>query len=173
MSKARVLAGLAALVLLVGCEKPQPDVAPAPLPDKADRVVVLKGERELHLLAGSQTLRVYPVALGFAPEGPKRQSGDGRTPEGHYLLDRRNPNSSFYRSIHVSYPGPEDRERARAMGVDPGGDIMIHGLPNGRGWIGADHARFDWTEGCIAVTNTEMDEIWAMVDDGTPIEIRP
>jgi murein L,D-transpeptidase YafK len=167
--------GLVAGLLLAGCA-PKEVAAPAPapaMPTKADRVLVLKGQRELHLLAGSQTLRTYTVALGFEPEGPKRRAGDGRTPEGHYLLDRRNPESRFHRSIHISYPGPEDRAMAKSMGVEPGGDIMIHGLPNGRGWIGSDHARFDWTEGCIAVTNEEMDEIWAMVDDGTPIEIRP
>ncbi len=142
-------------------------------PAQVDRVLVLKSERELRLLAGGQTLRAYPVALGSAPDGPKRQIGDGRTPEGLYVLDWRNPDSRFYRSIHISYPGPADRERARQLGVDPGGAIMIHGLPNGKGWIGPEHTRFDWTDGCIAVTNAEMDEIWAMVADGTPIEILP
>jgi len=171
-----LVAAAAALALIGGCTPPPPTTAPqaeALVPAKADRVVVLKEKRELQLLAGSQTLRSYRVALGFAPDGPKRRSGDGRTPEGTYTLDWRNPNSEFYRSIHISYPAPSDRERARRLGVAPGGDIMIHGLPNGREWIGEEHARFDWTEGCIAVTNAEMDEIWAMVDDGTPIEIRP
>ena len=176
MSKSTPLVVLAAMVLFIGCAGPPPAVVPPPelaQPAKADRVLILKGDRELRLLAGGRTLRTYPVALGFAPDGPKRQSGDGRTPEGVYVLDRRNPDSKFYRSIHISYPGPADRQRAQRLGVDPGGDIMIHGLPNGREWIGEEHARFDWTEGCIAVTNAEMDEIWAMVDDGTPIEIQP
>ena len=176
LTKSHLFASLAAFALLLGCASEPPVVAPAPQPvepAKVDRVLVLKGERELHLLAGDRTVRSYPVALGFAPNGPKRKAGDGRTPEGTYVLDRRNPNSSFYRSIHISYPGPADREHARRNGIDPGGDIMIHGLPNGREWVGAEHARFDWTEGCIAVTNAEMDEIWAMIDDGTPIEIRP
>jgi len=175
MSRRKFVLRLSALILLAGCAPPDAvPIAPmVPEPDAADRVLVLKGKRELHLLAGAQTLRTYTIALGSEPEGPKRQAGDGRTPEGRFVIDRRNPQSSFYRSLHISYPGPADRERARRMGVDPGGDIMIHGLPNGREWIGSDHARFDWTEGCIAVTNAEMDEIWAMVQDGTPIEIRP
>ena len=106
-------------------------------------------------------------------QGVAHHQGDGRTPEGSYRLDWRNPDSRYHRSIHISYPAPEDRARARRLGVSPGGDIMIHGLPNGRGWIGAAHAGYDWTDGCIAVTNAEMDEIWALVDNGTPIEIRP
>lgn len=122
---------------------------------------------------GEWVLKSYPVALGFAPTGPKRRQGDGRTPEGRYVLDWRNPNSQFYRSIHVSYPSPADRAYSRRLGVDPGGDIMIHGLPNGREWVGTAHRRYDWTNGCIAVTNDEMDEIWALVADGTPIEIQP
>ena len=176
MSKSTPLIVIAALVLLLGCAGPPPTVAPQPepaQPSKADRVLVLKGDHEIRLVAGGRTLRTYPIALGFSPRGPKRQSGDGRTPEGVYLLDWRNPDSKFHRSIHISYPGPADRRRAARLGVDPGGDIMIHGLPNGREWIGDAHARFDWTDGCIAVTNAQMDEIWAMVDDGTPIEIRP
>ncbi len=140
---------------------------------KADKVLLRKGERRLDLLRGERVLRSYRVALGRAPVGPKRREGDGRTPEGAYLLDWRNPKSRYYRSIHVSYPNAADAKRARAAGVDPGGEIMIHGLPPGRGWLGAAHRRADWTEGCIAVTNDEIDEIWALVEDGTPIEIRP
>ena len=170
-----VTVGFVAMLLLFGCA-PQNAVKPQPQPvetGRVDRVLVLKGERELRLLAGARTVRAYRVALGPAPAGPKRQLGDGRTPEGVYVLDWRNPGSRFHRSIHISYPGPADRERARQLGVDPGGAIMIHGLPNGKGWIGPEHARFDWTDGCIAVTDAEMDEIWAMVEDGTPIEILP
>lgn len=140
---------------------------------KADQVVVLKGERRLLLMRAGEVLRSYRVALGFNPLGQKQYQGDGRTPEGRYVLDWRNPESEFYRSIHVSYPSAADLARARARGVPPGGNIMIHGLPNGLGEIGSDHVKWDWTEGCIAVTNAEMDEIWAFVDDGTPIEIRP
>ncbi len=140
---------------------------------KANKVIVLKSERRLLLLRGETILRSYRVALGRNPRGGKTRQGDGRTPEGRYLLDWRNPKSRFYRSIHISYPNAADRERARARGVAPGGDIMIHGLPNGLEAIGPAHANSDWTEGCIAVTNAEMDEIWAAVDDGTAIEIRP
>jgi murein L,D-transpeptidase YafK len=113
------------------------------------------------------------VALGGTPVGAKEQQGDHKTPEGRYILDRRNAKSRFYKSIHVSYPNEQDKERAARRGVSPGGDIMIHGLPNGFGWLGATHRAQDWTDGCVAVTNQEIDEIWELVPDGTPIEIRP
>lgn len=105
--------------------------------------------------------------------GPKRQEGDERTPEGLYRIDWRNPNSVAHLSLHISYPDAEDRARAGAAGVAPGGSIMIHGLPNGWGFLGALHRRLDWTDGCIGVTNAEMREIWALVPDGTPIRIAP
>lgn len=142
------------------------------MPKKADKVLVLKGARKLYLMAGNRTLRTYTVSLGRTPVGHKEREGDGKTPEGIYTLDYRNPYSQYHRSIHISYPSAADREHARKRGVSPGGEIMIHGLPNGKGWIGEEHAQYDWTEGCIAVTNEEMDEIWSMVDDGTTIEIR-
>jgi len=140
---------------------------------KADAVVVLKRERTLNLLAQGKVIRSYKVALGGVPVGAKEQQGDHKTPEGRYVLDRRNPKSKFYRSIHVSYPNERDRHNAEKKGVSPGGDIMIHGLPNGTGAVGAGHRLVDWTDGCIAVTDSEMDEIWTLVADGTPIEIRP
>ncbi len=139
----------------------------------ADRVIVLKSERRLMLLRGARVLRTYRIALGRTPKGAKTAEGDGRTPEGRYVLDWRNPRSRFYRSIHVSYPNDADRARARRHGRLPGGDIMIHGLPARLEAIGTEHARWDWTEGCVAVSNTEMDEIWALVADGTVIDIRP
>ena len=142
-------------------------------PLAADRVLVLKSERRLLLLAGDAVVRAYRIALGREPRGRKTREGDGRTPEGLYRLDWRNPRSRYHRAIHISYPNRGDRARARGFGVAPGGDIMIHGLPNGLGAVGADHAKWDWTEGCIAVTNEEMDEIWRAVADGTEIEIRP
>jgi murein L,D-transpeptidase YafK len=147
--------------------------APGAVAAKADTVLVVKSERRLFLLRDGRVLKSFPVALGRNPVGAKVRQGDGRTPEGRYVLDWRNPGSRFYRSIHISYPRPADRERARRLGVAPGGDIMIHGLPKGRDAIGADHAKWDWTEGCIALTNAETDEIWRRVDNGTPIEIRP
>lgn len=140
---------------------------------KADQVIVAKSARTLTLLSQGKLLRTYKVALGGAPVGAKEQEGDHKTPEGHYILDRRNPKSRFYKSIHVSYPNGEDKNKAAQRGVSPGGDIMVHGLPNGFGWLGATHRNMDWTDGCIAVTNAEMDEIWELVADGTPIEIRP
>ncbi len=140
---------------------------------KADKVVVLKAERRLVLLRTGKVLGSFSIALGRDPVGAKVQAEDGRTPEGLYVLDWRNPRSRFYRSMHISYPSTADRERARRLGVSPGGDIMIHGLPTGLGGLDADHAKWDWTEGCIAVTNAQMDEIWARVGDGTPIEILP
>lgn len=140
---------------------------------KADQVIVAKSARTLTLLEHGKVLRTYKVALGGTPVGAKEQQGDHKTPEGHYVLDRRNPKSRFYKSIHVSYPNDQDEKRAAQRGVSPGGDIMVHGLPNGFGWLGATHRNMDWTDGCIAVTNAEMDEIWELVADGTPIEIRP
>lgn len=138
-----------------------------------DKVLVLKKDRTLALLNHGQVLKAYKVALGSNPVGPKTRYGDHKTPEGIYILDRRNQHSQFYRSIHISYPNASDRLRAQKSGVAPGGEIMIHGLPNGYGWIGKSHRARDWTDGCIAVTNQEMDEIWRMVPDGTPIEIDP
>jgi len=140
---------------------------------RADRVVVLKHEHTLMLLDHGKALKKYRVALGGDPVGPKSWQGDHKTPEGVYQLDRRNAHSQFYRSIHISYPNAQDRARARKAGVPPGGDVMVHGLPNGYGWLGSGHRARDWTDGCIAVTNAEMDEIWNAVPDGTPIEIRP
>ena len=138
-----------------------------------DRVVVLKGERRLVLMRGDQVLKVYRVALGRYAKGAKRRQGDAKTPEGVYTLDYRLNKSGFYKAIHISYPNRRDRARAQSMGVDPGGKIMIHGIANGwtPGEIG--HPSLDWTQGCIAVTNHEMDEIWRLVKPGTPIEIHP
>lgn len=163
------LAALAALLLWAG----RLDAPPLPADAHADRVVVDKGDRTLSLLQGGRTIRTYPVSLGGAPAGHKRQEGDERTPEGHYVLDYRNPNSAMHRALHVSYPDSADVARARARGVPPGGMIMVHGIRNGLGWVGRLHRLADWTDGCVAVTDREMDEIWRAVPDGTPIDIRP
>jgi murein L,D-transpeptidase YafK len=138
-----------------------------------DRVVVLKKERTLELLSKGKAIKTYKVALGGEPLGAKTREGDHKTPEGSYVLDSRNAHSQFYKSIHISYPSARDRAAARALGVSPGGDVFVHGLPNGYGFVGSSHRLKDWTDGCIAVTNDEIDEIWAAVADGTPIEIRP
>jgi murein L,D-transpeptidase YafK len=145
---------------------------PAPQ-QKATRVLVLKKEHKMELFSGETVIKTYTVALGRGGLAPKQRQGDHLTPEGIYQIDRRNKNSGFYRALHVSYPNDDDRERARKLGVAPGGDIMIHGVKNGLGWLGSMHRTIDWTDGCIAVTDTEMDEIWSLVPDGTPVEIRP
>ncbi len=142
-------------------------------PLHADRVVVLKKERRLQLLNGGKIIKSYKVALGGNPVGPKTRQGDHKTPEGMYILDSRNAHSQFYKSIHISYPNVRDRAAARDSHVSPGGDVFVHGLPNGYKWVGAAHRLKDWTDGCIAVTDEEMDEIWSGVPDGTPIEIHP
>ncbi len=143
-----------------------------PIP-KAQKVLIDKSERTLYLIRNGKAYRHYHIALGKNPEGPKIKAHDRRTPEGNYTLDYKNPKSRYYRAIHVSYPGPKDRARAKKLGVDPGGAIMIHGQPNWWGWLSVIRQRFDWTAGCIAVSNGDMDEIWQAVDPGTPIEIRP
>ena len=146
-----------------------------PLPEgaKADQVIVSKAARTMTLMSKGKALKTYTVALGRNPKGHKQQQGDQRTPEGRYLIDYRNPKSRYYLSLHITYPDKQDRKAARKRGVSPGGDIMIHGLPNGMGWLGPAHSKYDWTDGCIAVTNQEMDEIWRAVPNGTPIEIKP
>jgi murein L,D-transpeptidase YafK len=138
-----------------------------------DRVVVYKRERKLVLLSQGKELRTYKIALGSEPVGPKTRQGDHRTPEGAYTLDSRNPNSRFYKAFHISYPNSKDIAAAEKLGVSAGGDIMLHGLPKEYAWVGREHTLHDWTDGCIAVTNAEMDEIWKLVRVGTPIDIRP
>jgi murein L,D-transpeptidase YafK len=140
---------------------------------KADRVVVLKGERKLVLMRGDDVLKVYRVALGRYAKGAKTRLGDAKTPEGSYTLDYRLSKSAFHKAIHISYPNARDRALARSQGVQPGGKIMIHGLA--KNWTADDlnHPNLDWTQGCIAVTNREIEEIWHLVSDGTPIDIYP
>jgi murein L,D-transpeptidase YafK len=144
-----------------------------PAAERATAIVVDKAARRLTLLRDGQPLRSYAVALGRRPQGHKLQEGDARTPEGAYAIDFKNARSRFHLSVRVSYPNADDRESARRRGVPPGGDIMVHGLPNGLGWLGGLHRAFDWTDGCVAVTNAEMEEIWRLVEIGTTIEIRP
>lgn len=139
----------------------------------ADQVVVKKSERKLYLMRGEEILGSYDVALGRNPRGHKEKEGDFRTPEGSYRLDWRNAYSAFYLAIHVSYPNRDDLRRARSSGVDPGGMIMIHGLPNDLKHNSMDYLRNDWTDGCIAVSNSAMIDIWLSVRDDTPITILP
>jgi murein L,D-transpeptidase YafK len=139
----------------------------------ADRIVIVKSTRTMTLMSGDKILKTYKVALGTQPIGAKERVGDHKTPEGEYVVDAKKDKSQFHRALHVSYPNAADRARARKLGVSPGGDIEIHGLGDKYGWIGSAHRKIDWTDGCIAVTNEEIDEIFAMVPVGTRIEIRP
>ncbi|MDH4126735.1 MAG: L,D-transpeptidase family protein [Gammaproteobacteria bacterium] len=139
----------------------------------ADKVVVEKGARKLHLLKDGEAFRSYNIALGIRPEGTKQHEGDYRTPEGRYLLDMRNPDSEFFLSIHISYPNRDDVSQARSKGLDPGGAIMIHGQPNTPTRSEAYYRTQDWTNGCIAVSNSDMIDIWLMTANNTPIEILP
>ncbi len=145
----------------------------AAAPRKADSILILKKDHVLELLAGGKVIRTYKVALGQGGLAAKERQGDGLTPEGRYIIDARNAASHYHKALHVSFPNAEDRKRAARLGVAPGGDIMIHGLPNGKGFVGAAHRLYDWTLGCIAVTDEEIDEIWELAPVGTPVEIRP
>lgn len=139
----------------------------------ADKVVVEKSNRKLYLMRNGEAFRTFDIALGIAPIGDKHEEGDNRTPEGLYYLDMRNPHSDFFLSIRVSYPNEADRREARERGVDPGGQIMIHGQPNAPTYSLAYYRRADWTNGCIAVSNSDMIDIWLMTPDRVPIEILP
>lgn len=155
--------------------KPFAQDQPLPPPALSARfhIEVIKSSRTLRLWRGDQLQASYGIALGGSPVGHKSCQGDSRTPEGVYTVTQRKADSSFYRALRLSYPNAQDRAHAARLGCDPGGDIMIHGLPNGRGYIGSSHRVEDWTEGCIALTNEEMDRLWALVPVGTRVEIRP
>jgi murein L,D-transpeptidase YafK len=143
------------------------------IPVKADTVLIFKKDHLLELMAGGKIVRTYHVALGRGGLEPKQKEGDARTPEGRYVIDSRNAQSHYYKALHISYPNAGDRERAAKAGVAPGGAIMIHGLPKGLGAFGSAHRLYDWTLGCVAVTDNQIDEIWTMVPVGTPVDIRP
>jgi len=140
---------------------------------KADRIVVSKSSHTMTLFSKGQVLRVYKVALGRGSAGPKERAGDNKTPEGDYMIDQKIAKSRFHLALHISYPNTAQREHARTTSVDPGGAIEIHGLPKGLGWVGPVEHDLDWTEGCIAVSNSEIEEVWELVPVGTPIEIKP
>jgi murein L,D-transpeptidase YafK len=141
--------------------------------ESVDKILIEKQERRLTLLTKGEVIKTYKIALGGNPIGPKERKGDNKTPEGTYIIDSRNGNSGYHLSLHISYPNAQDKKRARELGVSPGGDIMIHGIKNGFAQVGASHAESDWTEGCIAVTNQEMEEIYKFVPNGTMVEITP
>ena len=140
---------------------------------EVDQVVVYKHDRKLILLSKGKEVNSYKIALGGVPVGPKTRQGDHRTPEGSYVLDSRNPSSHYYRAFHISYPNAKDIAAAKKLGVSTGGDIMLHGLGKEYGWVGSAHTLHDWTDGCVAVTNEEIDELWKLIRVGTPIEIKP
>jgi murein L,D-transpeptidase YafK len=139
----------------------------------ADGIVIVKSQRTMTLMGQGQVLRSYTVALGREPLGPKERAGDHKTPEGQYVVDAKNAKSRFHLALHISYPNATDRERARKLGVDPGGDVEIHGVGRAFFWVGSLHRWIDWTDGCVAVTNSEIEEIWPLVPVGTRVEIRP
>lgn len=143
-----------------------------PVEAATDRIIVEKRARRMILLKEGRVIRTYRIALGRGGLGPKERSGDNKVPEGIYRITGRNPESAYHLSLRIGYPTPSQARAARQRGIDPGGDIMIHGLRNGLGWIGAQHRRLDWTQGCIAVTNEEIKEIWRTVPDQAVIEIR-
>jgi murein L,D-transpeptidase YafK len=141
---------------------------------KADKIVVIKSKRVMLLLNNGEILNAYRISLGKHPAGHKIRQGDQKTPEGTYVIDSRISDSKFYLALHISYPNDSDIKNAQQLGVNPGGDIVIHGLPNRLGKkIGKLHRMTDWTDGCIAMTNSEMEQIWKLVPDGTAIEIKP
>jgi murein L,D-transpeptidase YafK len=140
---------------------------------KADAVLVIKKESRMYLLSKGETFASYHVTFGGQPVGHKQQQGDERTPEGRYTLGYKNANSKFYKSIHISYPNAQDRANAKRLGVRPGGDIMIHGQKNGWGWASSFVQLASWTNGCIALSDGDMDKVWSAINPGTPIEIRP
>ncbi len=157
---------------------PSPTITTTPVVDirsrlVADSMVVEKGRHTLTLYQAGFPVRVYQVALGKQPVGDKVQKGDGRTPEGVFRIDFKNPQSKYHMALHVSYPDVAHQERANKLGVSPGGDIMVHGLPPAYADYGASHREFDWTEGCIAVTDKEIEEIWRAIPAGAAIQIKP
>jgi murein L,D-transpeptidase YafK len=176
--KRLLIATVCLALALVGYTKLMGRLAGGPPPtaeavEQADLITVDKAQRRMVLWRAGTRLAEYRVALGAAgDEGHKQHEGDERTPQGRYLIDWRNPKSMAYLSLHISYPNAADQAAAAARGENPGGNIMIHGLPNGWGWLGPLHHLWDWTDGCVAVTNEQMHEIWLRVANGTPIEIR-
>lgn len=171
IKRALILASTMLIGAASGCSSRLPDTLP--VQQTADRIVIAKSSHTMTLMSDGHVLKVYRVALGRGSTGPKERQGDHKTPEGQYVVDRKNARSRFHLALHLSYPNQEDAERARRAGVDPGGLIEIHGLPTQFAWLGSLQHDIDWTDGCVAVTNREIEEIWRLVPVGTPIEIKP
>jgi murein L,D-transpeptidase YafK len=159
---------LCLLLFAVGCSSSS---TPA-VEQQADQIVVVKSTHTMTLYAKGSVLRTYRVSLGRGPGHAKQQEGDHETPEGSYSIDAKNAHSRFHRALHVSYPNANDKRRAEQLHVSPGGAIMIHGIENGLGWLGSLQRHVDWTDGCIALTDPEIDEVWKLVPVGTPVEIK-
>jgi len=138
-----------------------------------DKILIEKKARRLMLISKGEVLKTYKIALGGNPNGPKERQGDNKTPEGTYVIDSRNRDSQYHRSLHISYPNERDKKRAQELGVSPGGNIMIHGIKHGFSWVGESQSEVDWTKGCIAVTDEEIEEIDKVTPIGTVVEIRP
>jgi murein L,D-transpeptidase YafK len=169
LNRVRPLVLLASATALAVCVSAQTTVQAK----TADRIVIFKSAHSMKLMHGREILRTYQVALSTVPAGAKERLGDHKVPEGDYVIDRKNPQSKFHLALHVSYPNATDRTRAHKLGVEPGGDIEIHGLPKSYARLGALHRQTDWTDGCVAVTNAEIEEIYPMVPVGTTVEIHP
>jgi murein L,D-transpeptidase YafK len=161
---------VALVALLSWANWPEPGL---PLGTRVDRVVIAKAARRLDLRLGQNVIASYEVSLGWNPVGPKEREGDRKTPEGLYRITEHKANSSYHKALRLSYPSEADTARARTRGVNPGSDIMIHGIRNGLGWLGKIHRVVDWTAGCVALTDAEIDQLWVAVPDGTIVEIKP
>ncbi len=140
---------------------------------EADLIVIRKSERTLSLISGTDIIRSFPIKLGANPGGHKREVGDAKTPEGRYFIEYKNPNSRFFLSLKISYPNQQDLMKARQAGVSPGDNIMIHGMPDNPRFASDYYQKVDWTDGCIAVSNAAMQEIWQAVNELTPVVIYP
>ncbi len=162
-----------ACMLLYQCSYQQEGIYALALSKQVDRIIVYKQKREMHVFAKDTLLKIYRIALGANPIGHKQFQGDMKTPEGTYTINGKNPNSAYHLNLGISYPNQADRENAKKHGKSPGGDIKIHGLPNGMGHIGKTHILSDWTHGCIAVSNEEIEELYKHVPLGTSITIYP
>lgn len=162
----------AGLLLLLACSIGWPQGKTPDTAKLANLIVIVKSTRTMTVYSGHTVLKTYRVALSRDPIGPKVRAGDHKVPEGDYVVDGKNAHSRFHLALHLSYPNATDRERARRLGVNPGGNIEIHGLPDNFAWIGRSQRLIDWTDGCIAVTNSEIEEIWRLVPVGTPVKIR-
>lgn len=167
------------IVLATGCvfaaahPAQDPSRIPASENQPVDRIVVIKSSRTMILQSGDHVLKTYKIALGTTPIGAKVREGDHKTPEGEYFVDGKNSHSQFYMALHLSYPSASDRARAKKLGANPGGDVEIHGLGRTYGWVGTRHLLTDWTDGCVAVTNEEIEEIFKLVAVGTRVDIKP